>query len=139
MQQLAGSRAAGATTNTPPLWAKQRTSGCMSKSSPRDPRALRITQQANGREGRTFDLMENECRLILSFAQREGTAGLAWHAVARTNRTEQASVFEGEGKSRREALDHLATIWRANTLQHDLPAFDWSRMAEVLQDVRGLD
>ncbi len=110
----------------------------MKSSSTRDPRALRITQQANGREGRTFDLVENEERLILRFVQTAGAPDEAWLVEGRANRAPDTTVVSGNGVTRRAALADLAQRWRECALARGLAAFDWEAMPGVLTQVRGL-
>jgi hypothetical protein len=97
---------------------------------------LKISVQYRTREGKVFEFTDGTAILAVHIRRPEVSLpnGL-WRTEARLGTAAGPSMAEGEGASAAEALEDLASIWRA---QRPQLAFDWNVVTRELRLVHAV-
>jgi hypothetical protein len=111
----------------------------MKEKIPKNPHALKITQQARGRTGWVYDLSADEHRLTVSMFPRENADEPGeWRVEARASRSDEAIVVSEWGPTKADALQKVGAAWVARAEADNLPAFDFDAISKLLETVRGV-
>ncbi len=111
----------------------------MKDKPPKNPHALKITQQARGRTGWVYDLSANERRLTVSMFPRDNVEEPGeWRVEARASRADDAVVVSEWGPTRAAALEKVGAAWTTLVDTKNLPAFDFDAISKLLESVRGV-
>lgn len=111
----------------------------MKEKIAKNPHALKITQQARGRTGWTYDLSADEHRLTINVFPRENVEDPGeWRIEARASRADDAVVITEWGKTKVEALQKVGTSWVLRAEADHLPTFDFDAISKLLETVRGV-
>jgi hypothetical protein len=109
------------------------------KEAPKNPNALKITNQFRANHGMVYEMKGEGNRLIVRVFPRESPIDPDdWRVEARTSDNAEAVVVMQWGTNKADTLREVGRLWGEKEQTHGLPTFDWVTVAQALTAVRAL-
>jgi len=109
------------------------------KEPPKNPNALKITNQFRAKNGMVYELKGEGNTLVVRVYPRESAVDPSdWRIEARANDKDESVVVTQWGTSKADTLREVGRAWTEMTATHGLHTFDWTTVAEALHAVRAI-